>query len=166
MKKFVAVLLIALLSLGAVALAEESAAVANPWTECDAQTMLDTLGFAINLPEDAENATYRMNTELSLAEVDFTWQDMAYTARMQPTDAFEDISGLYYVWAYEEAIEIGGCEGSILRGYDEGLTIDLCLFYDVVPGLMYSVSASGEDLDGFDITAAAQAIYAPVQTEA
>ena len=166
MKKIIAVLLIALLALGSVALAEENAAVANPWTECDAQTLLDTLGFGFTLPEDAENAAYRMNAELSLAEVDVTWQEMAYTARMQPTDAFEDISGLYYVWTYEEACEIGGREGSMLRGYDEGMTIDLCLFYDAAPGMMYSISASGEDLDGFDITAAAEAIFAPVQGDA
>ena len=90
---------------------------------------------------------------------------MEYTARIKSADAFEDISGLYYDWADELPCVIGRCDGVCRRAItDDGMT-DVCLWYDALPGLMYSVSASGADLNGFDIQAAAEQVYLPMQAE-
>ena len=50
------------------------------------------------------------------------------------------------------------------RVFDEDATVDLCLWFDAVPGIAYSVTASGHDLDGFDITASAYRLFLPAQT--
>ena len=46
---------------------------------------------------------------------------------------------------------------------DTGEIIEIFLWFDVVPGLMYSVTAQGMDLDGFDIQAIAEQLYIPTQ---
>ena len=40
------------------------------------------------------------------------------------------------------------------------------LWYDAAPGLMYSLSAAGNDLNGLDLTVLADQIYIPVQGNA
>ncbi len=41
--------------------------------------------------------------------------------------------------------------------------MELCLWYDRVPGLMYSLSVYTTELDGLDLTAVAEQVYIPVQ---
>ena len=65
----------------------------------------------------------------------------------------------------QEDIKVGDCPAWEARATDDMGSVDLCMWYDAVPGLMYAVSARSEgDMDGFDILAAAEAIYEPVQT--
>jgi len=50
--------------------------------------------------------------------------------------AFEDISGAYYDWKVVIEIEISYCSGEVrLIKVEEGI----CLWYDTIPGLMYSL---------------------------
>ena len=161
MKKMFAILL-ALLMLGG-AMAEVG--MANPWVETDAEGVMQAVGVSFGVPEGAENVVYRVLESESLAEMEFTWYGMDYTARIKPAGAFEDISGMYYEWEQDMDVTVGNCEGVEYRAEDEGMTFDVCLWYDVVPGLMYSVSTSGEDLDGFDIIAAAEQVYIPAQSD-
>ena len=154
-------------ALFAVAVAEAPVGLANPWTEVTAEELVENPGVEFGIPEGAENISYSLLESEGLAEMRFTWYDMDYVARIKPAAEFEDISGLYYdAWDLEDDCSVGGCEGRVMRTHDEGLTVDLCLWYDVVPGLMYYISASGEDLDGFDIQAAADALYVPAQGDA
>ena len=126
---------------------------------------MQRLGVEFGIPENAEDITYYVLKSENLAEMQFTWNDMRYTARMKPAAEFEDISGLYYeAWDYEDACKIQWCEAVTSRVFDEGVTVDLCLWYDAVPGIMYSVTASARDLDGFDITASAYRLFLPAQT--
>ncbi len=152
------------LALCAAAGCEASVGMANPWREVTAEELMQVLGFEFGIPEGAENIRYAIIEDEGLAEMCFTWYEMDYTARMKATAEFEDISGLYYdVWDYEDDCTVGYCEGRVMRAHDDAGMVDLCLWYDVAPGLMYSVSASGSDLDGFDIQAAAEALFAPLQ---
>lgn len=168
MKKLMSCLLIALLTacLGLTGLAEVG--MANPWVETTAEEMAQTIGVELGVPEGAENIVWRMMPEVGMGEMTFTWDGMDYTARVQPTAEFEDISGLYYEWEHEEPCQVSWCEGKLMRttDADQGLTIDLCLWFDVVPGVMYAVSASAPDLDGFDILAAAEQLFVPMQGDA
>ena len=135
-------------------------AVANPWVESTDGEIAEALGVAFGIPEGAEDISYGMMPEAKLAEMRFTLDGMECTARIQPVEEFTDISGMYYEWAQEEPCVIAFMQGLVKRATDEGKTIDLCLWHDADMGLMYSLAVSGADLDGFDITAVAGAIYA------
>ena len=144
--------------------AEQQSSIANPLVESTADEVAQKLGFALAVPEGAENVQYFIlsgDTE----ELRFTLDGLDYTARLKATDGFEDISGMYYEWTQTLDDELKGrpCKQMRYSG-DEG-DIDVCLWYDVVPGLMYSITTSDSSLDGFDITAAALQVFEPVQQE-
>ena len=64
----------------------------------------------------------------------------------------------------EEEISVKHCYGTVGQsqtGSEEW--VELCLWYDIVPGLMYSLSVYSTDLDGLDLTAVAEQVYVPVQ---
>ena len=163
MRKAISVLLALLALFCGAALAEVG--LANPWTPTTAQGLMDALGVQLGLPDGATNVTWQMLESEQMGQVTFTWQGEDYTARVAPADAFEDISGMYYQWKAEDECKVGRCKGIVHRAPDGGKTVDVCLWYDDLTGLMYSVSVIGDDLDGFDITAAANILYIPMQTE-
>ena len=165
MKKLFCVMLCLALCLGTGALAEAGAGLANPWVEATAAEVLEALGVEFGVPEGATDVRYFILPEQELAEMQFTWYGMDYTARIKPADAFEDISGMYFEWDVDTACAVRGCEGRTMRGHDDLMTVDVTLWYDAEAGLMYSVSTGGEDLDGFDILASAEAIYLPSTAE-
>lgn len=136
----------------------------NPWVGTDAEGFMEALGMTVAIPEGAENVAYRLMGDLG--EAQFTLDGMDYTARIKPAADFEDISGMYYEWESDESVTIGGCEGTEARVRDGDTTVDVCLWFDAAPGIMYSLSTKGADLDGFDLTAVAEMIYAPVQGDA
>ena len=170
MKKILAMLLaLGALLTGALGAAGEADGVgmANPWVETDAEGVMQMVGVEFGIPAGAENISYSVLEVESLAEMRFTWNGLEYTARIKPCAAFEDISGLYYdEWLAEDPCEIQWCEGVCRRAQDDMGTVDVCLWFDVAPGIMYSVSTSAADLDGFDIQAAAEQLFVPMQGDA
>ncbi len=71
---------------------------------------------------------------------------------------------MYFGWENEETVTVGRCRGTIGQaqtGSEEW--VELCLWYDRVPGLMYSLSVYTTELDGLDLTAVAEQVYIPVQ---
>lgn len=147
---------------------EVAAGISNPWTDTTADGLMEALGLEFTVPEGAENVCFRMLKDESLAEMDFDLDGMTYTARIQPDAEWTDISGMYYEWENtQEDITIGGRPAWEGRATDGEDTADLCLWFDAVPGLMYSLGTVGEgDLDGFDLTAIAEQIFTPVQGDA
>ncbi len=138
--------------------------VANPLVESDADGVMQQLGFALGVPDDAENVQYFIlngDTE----ELHFTLNGLDYVARMKSTAGFEDISGMNYEWTTTLDDELNGRECKLMRYCGEDGDVDVCLWYDVVPGLMYSISTSDSSLDGFDITAIALKVFEPMQGE-
>ena len=164
MKKRISLLIAMALALGCGAVFAETG-VSNPWVKTTEDGLMEALGLRFGVPEGATDVTWLILEEEQLAELQFTWYDEDYTARIMPSDEFQDISGMYYDWQQQFDCEIGRCEGICYRAYDGEYTADLCLWYDALTGLMYSVSVVDTDLDGFDITASAQEIYVPMQTE-
>ena len=166
MKKLISIFLTSLMLLSCAALAEAPVdGMSNPWTETTAEGLMEALGLEFAVPEGAENVAFRMLGETSLAEMEFDLDGMTYTARIQPAVEWTDISGMYYEWeSTVEDFTIGDCPAWEGRAADGDDTADLCLWFDVVPGLMYSLGTVGEgDLDGFDLTAVAEQVYVPVQ---
>ena len=163
MRKLLSMVLAALFLLAATCSAEVG--MANPWTETDADGLMETLGLALGVPEGATDVSWRMMEEGQMGELTFKWNDMEYTARVAPTDGFEDISGVYCEWDQSVECSVGRCDAVDYRGQDGEEILDVCLWYDDLTGLMYSLYTSGADLDGFDILAAAEQVYVPMQTE-
>lgn len=137
--------------------------LANPWEETSAEGLAQFPGVTFGIPEGAVDIEYRLLREDALAEMQFTWNDLRYCARIKPATEFADISGMYYDWTNETPCQISWCVGVDRRYIGEDEAVDSSLWYDAVSGLMYSVSTSAPDLDGFDIGAAANWLYMPAR---
>ena len=143
----------------------------NPWTDMSRDDLEQICGIPFNVPEDAENVLYRWLESESLAEVQFSIGEDDYSFRFQPA-ALEagqlmNISGIYYGWENEEPVTIGHCDGTLSLGQaDSEDWVELCMWYDVAPGIMYSLSVVTQDPDGLDLTAVAQQVFVPAQGNA
>ena len=140
----------------------------NPWEDMTAEQLLAVSGISFGVPEGAENVIYRYMKSGNLAEMQFTWENGDFCARLQPFAIEEgempDISGMYFDWENVEDITVHGCRGTIGQaqcGSEDW--VERCLWYDPAAGLAGSLSVSTTDLDGLDLTAIAEQIYAPVQ---
>lgn len=136
--------------------------IGNPWVDSNRESILATLGLDMVVPDGATDIDYQMSEEVGLGQVTFSYGDTSldFTYRMKKSDEFEDISGLYYEWDVEDDIYVEWCEGKCWRVVTDDETIDACLWFDEELGIMCCLSTSAPDLDGFDITAIAQLIYA------
>ena len=163
MRKTMILLLALLLCFGALA---EEVWMPSPWTETTPEGLMETLGLEFGVPEGAEAVVWLMWEAEALAEMQFTWNGIGYTARIMPAAEFTDISGLYYEGWTEEECAIGWCEGKIKSVAMEYGEVHLCLWYDLVPGLMYSVSAVASAGETVDIAAMAEQVYLVTQGDA
>lgn len=148
--------------------ADENTQIANPWTESDKDGVLEATGFEMTAPEGATNVLYAYMAEDKLAQMDYELDGMTFVYRMQMTDEFTDISGMYYDWDAEEDGTVSEREAKYYNyvGSDTEDGVQVVNWYDAVPGVMYSLSATGSDLDGMDIQAYAENIFVPLQGEA
>ena len=138
--------------------------MANPWVETDADGLMQTLGLEFNVPEDAEKVIFRMNESEQIAEMQFVLNKMPFTARIKPAGLeMEDISGLHYDWDVEKESDDHWYQEKIMMAKDGKNTVEAFLWFDIVPGLTYSISTKAPDLHGFDIIAVAQMVWHPVQ---
>lgn len=122
----------------------------NPWMETGREAIENITGMRFGLPDGAENVVWRYNQSIEMAELLFTLDDTKWTARAQKTDAFEDISGMYYPWDPDNCgysddirIETGNCclPGTLrLLRTDEG-TVNLGLWYYQEAGYSLSLAA-------------------------
>ena len=153
---------------GFVGYAPEEEEIANPWTDMTQEALQQASGLTFNLPEGAENVCYRWLEADALAEMQFTMDGDEYCARIQPAELEDgelmNISGMYFEWEHEEDVTIDHCHGTLgLAKTGSEDWVELCLWYDPVPGLMYALSVYTTDPDGLDLTAVAGMVYAPVQ---
>ena len=151
---------------------EEGLGIANPWTDMTKKELEQVSGVPFGVPEGAEEIAYRWLESEGIAEMQFTLDGDEYCARVKPAaleaGQLENISGIYYGWENEENVTIGHCEGTIGQ-YQTGSEewVELCQWYDLAPGLMYSLSVyTTGDPDGLDLTAVAEMVYAPTQGDA
>ncbi|MDO4492652.1 MAG: hypothetical protein Q4C53_02060 [Clostridia bacterium] len=145
-----------------------SVSMVNPWTETDAKDVQDKTGVTIGIPEGAENVRWFVLEDAGLGDAEFTLNGIPFSVRFKLTAEAEDLSGLYYEnWTTEKAT-VGYCDATDRRVKDEttGKTIANCLWFDLVPGISYSVTAEADDLDGFDIIAVAEQVFIPMQGDA
>ena len=151
------------------ALAYEPLTITDPWTDLTEEELTQASGVTFGVPEGAEDVVYRWLESESIAEMQFTLDGDEYCARIKPAaleaGVLENISGMYFAWENEEEVTIGGhCLGTLglAQTGSEDYT-ELCQWYDLVPGLMYSLSVYTTDPDGLDLTAVAEMVYVPMQ---
>ena len=140
----------------------------NPWEDMTEEQLMEASGMTFGVPEGAENVIYRFLRSENLAEMQFTLGNDEFCARIQPAALAQgellDISGMYFDWENEEAVLIGHCEGTIGQAQTGSEDwVELCLWYDLAPGLMYSLAVYTTDPDGLDLTAVAGQVYIPAQ---
>ena len=136
----------------------------NPWAEVSAEELAERTGCRFGLPEGAEDVRCFVLNGGEMAEMQFTLNGCRLTARIAAAAAFTDISGMYYAWTSTEAFNVAQCPAVIWTAPAEEGQAQVCLWYDAVPGLMYSVSACGDACP--DLKTVAEALYIPVQAEA
>ena len=106
------------------------------------------LGREFVIPVEATDVILRMSgTDLALA--DFELEGSQCSLKMQKSDGFEDISGLYYNWDSETDIKINGKDAKLYK-YGK---VSCCMWYD--EGIMYSVSVIGD----VDVDILAEAVF-------
>ena len=110
-----------------------------------ASHILEATGLDVTVaPETAENVTYDVFRlgDLTVAETTFAIDGITYAYRMAATaeirEDFADISGMEGPFAREDAGEVLWCAARI--GLNEGGQGKI-IWFDVVPGILYSLSA-------------------------
>jgi hypothetical protein len=134
--------------------------IVNPVRESTAAEILETLGITMKLPADAQNVNYsiiNLDNGKPIAQARFMRVNVEYTYRIRSATALEDISGAYYNWTTVKKIEISYCSGELR--YIEGQQ-GICLWYDVVPGLMYCIYADANASEE-TLLALANELYVP-----
>lgn len=190
MKKIALVASAAVLAFGLLALAgcgkeqPSDSGVVNPMTEVDADGLVEATGITLTAPADAKDVKYytiSMDDGFVLAEMQFKLDGVEYSQRAFPTSLTEfpmtaeeaqaayaesadvandlDYTGMYYQWETVTDGTVGTCPAQIYTASTDKAGIVLWL--DVVPGISYSLSATGVDAD--TILATANAIFTPLQ---
>ncbi|MCR4924575.1 MAG: hypothetical protein K5931_11260 [Lachnospiraceae bacterium] len=144
------------------------AGLANPWSDITEEEAMEIIGYTMKAPKGASNVVWSKmeDKDAELVQLTFDLDGMTFTARVKAVeDENEDISGCNYEWTVEDEVTLanwgeGNMPGKVCRYIGDDETVDLCTWYDIETGNSYSLSVSAKDLDGFDIQAVAESLYA------
>ncbi len=150
---------------------EGSVSMANPWREVTQEEAQAACTRSFNIPEGAENVKWSIMDAAAdpsgvagaMVQAVFDLNGMTFTAREQITgDTEVDTSGMHYQWGSQDVGSMSswfeGMTCKLFRYVGDGESADLCTWYDIETGVSYSLSTVAENLDGFDITAVANAM--------
>ena len=134
-----------------------------------AKDLMEELGYHVAVaPENATDVTYdafRIN-DLSVAETTFLLDGIRYSYRMAATyeiaEDFADISGTGEFYDIQTTAEVGWCPARIY--YDEN-GYGKIIWFDIVPGLLYSLSMETNASEEVLLTMAHE-LFSPAQDEA
>jgi hypothetical protein len=161
------------------AAAEESTTelvgMANPWVDITEEEANAKFAKLFKAPEGATNVSWSEMPSAAdpsgfpseLVQMNFTLDNMDFTARIQATTEDKaDISGMFYEWTATNTGILAGWAGgnmpaNFYRYVGDSEMADLCSWYDIETGYAYTLGVTAPDLEGFDIQAVAEAIYAP-----
>ncbi|MCR5670218.1 MAG: hypothetical protein K6G10_04370 [Butyrivibrio sp.] len=147
---------------------EGEVGLANPWRDINEEEVIDEVRIFI-VPEGSTNIQWsKMETadsESPLIQVTFDLDGLSYTARYQyGAPEYADISGMNYEWSVTDEGTLnnwgdGNMEARFYRYIGDDEWVDVCTWYDIEIGIAYSLSTTSQDLEGFDISAIADAMY-------
>lgn len=151
--------------------------IANPWVEITEEEAVSYCNRLFKAPEGAKDVTWRMleGSEKEsvvgkpLVQLSFMYGDpeLSYTARAQEGASEDaDIAGNYVKWTVEDETTLanwgeGHMPAKFSRSINDSGMVDQISWYDIEIGILYTLSTSAEDLEGFDIRAIAEQMYAP-----
>ena len=147
--------------------------MANPWRDSTEEEANELIPRLFTAPDGAEvlswmvldDPTEANGEDNPLVDLQFSLDGRIFDARAQVTgDDYLDLSGLYYDWTVEDEVTLanwggGNMKGNMYRNINDTGYVDLITWYDVEIGILYTLSTSAEDLDGFDIQAVAEQMY-------
>lgn len=144
---------------------EESTGMPNPMTEVTKQEMVDQTGIDIDAPQDAKDVkyfVYDMGEDKKMAEVQFSYQDKAFSYRADAySEDANDSSGMNYEWEDAKEVQVAYNTATAMAN-DESAAM---YWYDVVPGINYSLSCSNAcTVD--ELTAVANTVFVSAQGNA
>ena len=140
--------------------AKKTEGLANPWKYgVTAEDVKNLVNSEFPVPDGASEVSYGIMESEKLAEMDFVLNGKHYTARMEPSKEFKDISGLYYEWDAEGVDIINGAEAQIRVAFVDN--ISNILWND--GEMMYSVYTPYGDRDGHDLMAVVKGMYDPAE---
>lgn len=144
--------------------AEDFVGMNNPWVESDQAGVLENVGFTMTPPSGATNVTYQYLTTTGMGQMQYEYDGINWVYRIQPTNDFEDISGMYCEWDAETDGKVGAWDAKYMsRVSEEEGDVQVVNWYEIVTGVSYSLIAQSPDLDGIDIQVFAEEIYEPLQ---
>lgn len=152
------------------------AKTANPWKSITEEEAVAKIPRLFKAPDDAEDIKWSVMESEEIKEpmvqLEFESNDTDFTARAQVGGNEEDISGMYVKWTATEDVTLsnwgdGNMPAKIYSytgdGEDDNMLIT---WFDVEIGINYSLSATGDDLNGLDLQAVADQIYADREASA
>lgn len=140
--------------------------VPNPFRDSTADGIRKQLGLDFNLPQGAENMRYSVIAGKT-AQIDFDWQGADCTARIEASGAtkLQDISGYYYTWQNQAEVAVGYNKAQARwTAAEDGRIVGTCIWWDAVPGIMYSVSMDS-NADEASLVELANSVYVQMQGE-
>lgn len=144
--------------------AEDFVGMSNPWVESDQAGVLENVGFTMTPPSGATNVTYQYLTTTGMGQMQYEYDGINWVYRIQPTNDFEDISGMYCEWDAETDGKVGAWDAKYMSSVsEEEGDVQVVNWYEIVTGVSYSLIAQSPDLDGIDIQVFAEEIYEPLQ---
>ena len=143
----------------------------NPWVDLNAEQAEKSMTHPFTVPEGATDVRWQTfvsntpsETEVIFLQLLFTMDDARFCARVYE-GVFEekDISGMYFEWTSTEEDKLSGWEDNPCKvssyakdsGDPNSHDAKLVEWYDSKNNIMYSLSATGEDLSGLDIVSVA-----------
>ena len=168
MKRIIALLLVLIMTASFAACGSKKkenevigANIVNPMHEATEEEIASVIG-EIMLPAGAEDVKYHtIDIEHKIYQIKFTLEDIEYCYRVSDDPELTDTSGMYYDWSNTEVSSVEGRDATV--SWNENET-GIIYWYDVVPGLNYSLSMSnGASFDALVLMA--NNIFIPVQGE-
>lgn len=114
----------------------------NPMRPSSAAEIEQTIGVRFAVPDGAADLRYTIIANKT-AQMDFTWHGAECTARIEPCGDLKlrDISGFYYEWKNKKSVKVLYNDALVQWTDDgQGNSLGICIWHDVAPGIMYSVS--------------------------
>ena len=136
--------------------AEETApsggySLANPWKTATQEDVKAQFGVTFNVPKDAADVIYRINTISNMAEMQFTLDGVKWNARIAEAEAAADISGMHYVWSTTNTLKLGKIEGTVKTATSDNKNIGAGLWFNEPQKLMYSLTGTSEKTLDFSV---------------
>lgn len=143
--------------------------MANPWVDSDKLGVYEATGFDLVAPVGATNVAYSYMPSTGMAQMNYTMDNAMWVYRVQPTDALEDISGIYCEWNFTEKTEVAGMDAMEYSYASEpaGEFVDnmnctrVINWFDAQNKVTHSLSVIGTDLNGMDTVVYAEKLFNP-----